>query len=57
MTNFSGATTTAEIDVHSLDVDGKTELDTGASGVALDGANDAFVTGTMTLSSIKAFTV
>ena len=57
MTNFTGATTTAEIDVHSLDVDGKTELDTGASGVATDGANDAFVTGTMTLSSIKAFTV
>ena len=57
MTNFTGATTTAEIDVHSLDTDGVTELDTGASGVALDGANDAFVTGTMTLTSIKAFTV
>ena len=55
--NISGVTTTATIDVHSLDSDGKTEKDAGSANIAMDGANDAVVTGTMTLTSAKAFTV
>ena len=55
--NITGVTTTATIDVHSLDSDGKTEKDAGSAGIAMNGANDAVVTGTMTLTSAKAFTV
>ena len=40
--NITGTSTTAEIDVHSLDNDGVTERDTGPASTALDGANDAF---------------
>ena len=42
--------------MHSLDSDGKTEKDAGSANIAMDGANDAVVTGTMTLTS-AAFTV
>mgnify|MGYP000084231675 CR=1 FL=1 len=45
------------MDFHSIDYDGSTEIDAGAANAAGDGANDVIISGTMTLSSTKAFTV
>jgi flagellin len=57
LTNVSGKSAAATIDVHALDTDGKTEKDTGPASTAMNGTNDVYTVGTVTAFSTKAFTI